>query len=195
MRYKLAVLSLVTGITFAGVAFADMSIPYGWYVGPNIGITKLTNKSFSGSTSTSGISGSVNLGYKFMPYFAGEVGYSRYANTTARSGGTNVASYRYTSYDLAGKGIVPLNTSGFEVFGKLGIVRVNANVSIQDAAAASAVGISGGSRNSTGIYLGVGGQYYFMPEMAVVLQWARASGSSQTGTLDLWTIGFSYLFS
>jgi hypothetical protein len=43
--------------------------------------------------------------------------------------------------------------------------------------------------------LGAGAQYYFMQEFAVVAQWARARGNSDTnGTMDLYSIGISFIF-
>ena len=46
-----------------------MSAPYGWYAEINLGSTRISNVSYPGKSSSSGIGGNLNLGYKFMPYF------------------------------------------------------------------------------------------------------------------------------
>src|SRR5437868_3492213 len=83
--------------------FADnMSVPSGWYLEGNIGGSHLSGKSYPGNSSTSGLAGSVDVGYKFMPYLGTEIGYTHYANTTIKnSAGTKAATDRFYSYDIA----------------------------------------------------------------------------------------------
>jgi opacity protein-like surface antigen len=173
-----------------------MSVPMGWFLEANGGSAHLSNTNFQGSTSSSGIGGNANLGYKFMPYVAGEVGYSRYPNTNIKtfSNGTTAGEIKHYSYGLSVRGILPISDSGFEVFAKLGVQRMKATISIQNAAAAASIGLGSSSHSSTGLYLGAGAQFYFMPEMAVVAQWQRAQGSSGTGTEDLYSLGLSFIF-
>ena len=95
---------------------------------------------------------------------------------------------------MAAKGILPIAASGFEAFAKLGFSRLVTSASISDSAAAAAIGYGSSSHSATGLYIGVGGQYYFMPEMAVVAQWARAQGNSSTGNEDLLSGGVSFIF-
>lgn len=170
-----------------------MSVPYGWYVEGNVGSTKLTNKSYTGSSSSSGIGGSAIVGYKFMPFFALEGGYTRYANTNIDVNNVRVASDQHDSYHVEGKGIWPFASSGMEAFAKLGYQRLNTKTKIDNSALAAANGISSGSHTHYGLYMGIGLQYYFSPELAVVGQWARAQGNSATGTLDLLSIGLSFI--
>lgn len=190
----LAALSSIAALTLTTSAFAMMSVPNGWYLEANAGSANLSNKSYPGSSSSSGIGGNANIGYKFMPYLAGEIGYSMYPNTSIKNNaGTKAGSDKHYSYDIAAKGIVPISASGFEIFAKVGVARVANSMTINNSAAASAMGLSSSSHSATGLYLGAGGQYYFMPEMAVVVQWQRAQGNSSTGTEDLLSGGFSFI--
>lgn len=188
-----AMLGLVALLTASSV-LADMSIPYGWYLEGNLGSTNLTKKSYPGSASTSGLGGNANIGYKFFPYLTGEVGYTQYANTSVDApDGTKAATDKHYSYDIAVKGILPIYQSGVELFAKLGGEHINSAVNITNATAANSIGIGSGNHNAVGVYMGAGAQYYFIPELAGVVQWQRASGSNSTGTLDLYSGGISLL--
>lgn len=195
MQGKRLLLAIAAISGFATPAFAVMmSVPMGWYLEANAGSGHLSNFNYQGSTSSSGIGGNANLGYKFMPYFSLEVGYSRYPNTSIKVDDDSIASVKHYSYDIAARGIWPIADSGFELFAKLGAQRIKATVSVTDEVTAAALDIGSGSHSSTGLYSGVGGQFYFMPELAVVVQWQRALGSSSTGTEDLYSGGISFLF-
>ena len=173
-----------------------MSAPYGWYLEGNIGSTYLSNKSYPGNASTSGVGGNANLGYKFMPYFALELGYSRYANTSITNPTTDTKAGwdKHYSYDIAGRGIFPIMESGLELFAKLGVERNASSVSLSNTAAANAIGLASNQHSYTGLYIGGGAQYYFQPELAANVQWQRAQGNSSTGNLDLLSVGVSFLF-
>lgn len=186
--------SAVTMLSFATPALAVMSVPDGWYVEANVGSTHLSNKTYPGSSSSSGVGGNANIGYKFMPYLGVEIGYTRYANTSIKDQtGTKAATDKHYSYDIAAKGILPITNSGFEPFAKVGVERVNSHVSINNATAANNIGIGSSQHSATGLYLGAGAQYYFTSEFAAVAQWQRATGSSGTGTMDLLSLGLSFL--
>ena len=147
-------------------AFAIMSAPYGWYLELNGGSTQLSGATYPGSSSSSGIGGNGNIGYKFMPFLGIEAGYSQYANTSIDdSTGTKAASVKHYSYDLAARGILPISTSGVEAFAKVGVMRLTSSTTIKNAASASALGVGSGSSSASGGYIGVGGQYYFIPEL------------------------------
>lgn len=176
-------------------AFAEMSLPYGWYLEANLGSSKLTGNPYPGSVSASGVGYNASLGYKFMPYVAAEFGYTGYSNATVKNAaGTKAGIGKYYAYDLAAKGILPFYDSGFEAFGKLGVQRLATTMSIQDATAAAGLGLGDGSHSTTGLFFGAGLQYYFMPEMAVNAQWQRAQGNSATGTNSLLSAGLSFIF-
>lgn len=191
-----AVTSGCVALSFSIAALAEMSIPCGWYVEGNFGSSRITNRNSTGSTNSSGLGGNANVGYKFMPYFATEMGYTRYANTTVKTGaGVNAATISNYSYDLAGKGIFPFSTSGLEAFGKLGIERVNAHTNLKsnNAAAAASLGLTNSRHSASGLYWGIGLQYYFMPEMAINVQGAQAVGNKTTGTMNLASAGISFI--
>lgn len=192
---KLAIIGTLTLSIFSLPTFAVMSVPCGWYIEANAGATKISDISYPGSASTDGVGGNVNIGYKFMPYAAAEIGYTRYANTSIKdpSTDTRAASDKHYSYDIAARGILPIVNSGFEAFAKLGAQRVASSVSIKNETAAQNIGITSGSTSKTGVYLGTGIQYYFTPEFAANIQWQRAKGNSSTGTLDLWSLGVSFI--
>ena|SRR3990167_3023217 len=180
--------------TFGAQSLASTPLPYGWYVEGNAGASYLSKKSYPGSASTSKFGGNFNFGYKFMPNFTAEVGYSRYGSTNIKdSAGTNAATDQHYALDLAGKGIFPFSADG-DVFAKLGVADVFSNVGINNSGAADALGISSGKHSATGFYLGLGAEYYFTSTFGGNIQWARASGNSQTGTLSLYSIGLSYIF-
>lgn len=197
MQGKKIVISGVLGsalFLIAGPALAVMSVPYGWYIEGNVGSSHLSDESYPGSSSSSGIGGSANLGYKFMPYFGLEVNYTQYNNTTIKDDtDTKAATDKHYSYGIAGRGIVPIAASGLEAFARVGVQRITSSISIDDSTAANNLGISSSNHSYTSYLIGAGAQYYFMPELAVVGQWARANGNSSTGTEDLLSIGLSFI--
>lgn len=176
-------------------AFAEMSLPYGWYLEANAGSSTLTGNPYPGNVSSSGIGYYGSLGYKFMPYVGAELGYTQFANSTVKNGaGTKAGIGKYYAWDLAAKGILPFYDSGFEAFAKLGAQRLATHMTIQNSAAAAGLGLGSGSHSTTNLFYGVGLQYYFMPEFAVNAQWTRAQGNSQTGTESLLSAGLSFIF-
>ena len=196
-------LFLVAAASFAAFSAAEsasaaMPLPIGWYAEANVGTSKQSNENYGTnlSTSSSGFAGNVNLGYKFMPYFGVELGGTRYAKTKIKSNGSTVANDNHYSYDIAGKGILPISDSGAAFFAKVGVSRINSHVVISDPTTMNNNGssVNSGSRAVTGAYFGLGGEYNYMANSAVNLQWARAKGNSSTGNLDLYSIGISYIF-
>ncbi|TAK73721.1 MAG: porin family protein [Gammaproteobacteria bacterium] len=194
-RPLLLAIAGLTSLFISIPAFAVMSAPYGWYLEANGGSTNMSNTSYPGNVSTSGFGGNADLGYKFMPYFGIEIGYTRYANTIIKepNNSATAANVENFSYDLAAKAILPIATSGFEAFAKGGVGRTNADVSVSDTASANALGLSDSNHSATGAYIALGGQWYFMQELAFVAQWARATGDSTTGTMDLYSLGLSFI--
>lgn len=191
----LTLLSGLAVLSIATPALAMMSVPYGWYLEGNLGSSHTSSTNYPGSISTSGIGGNANLGYKFMPYMGLEMGYTQYSNSSIKNNvGTKAATIKNYSYDLALRGIVPIADSGFELFAKLGAERVNAKVSINSQTAAAGLGITSSNHSATGLYVGIGAQYYVMPELAFNVQWQRAYGNNRTGNMDLFSGGLSFIF-
>jgi opacity protein-like surface antigen len=194
-RILLAAISGLSALTLTTSAFAILSVPNGWYLEANGGSTSSSNTSYPGNSSSSGLGGNANLGYKFMPFFAMELGYTLYSGTTIKdAAGSKAATVKVYSYDIAAKGILPIAASGVEAFAKVGGQRLNESSTINNSATAIALGVSSGSHNATGLYLAGGLQYYFMPELAVNAQWARAQGNNTTGNYDLLSGGVSFIF-
>jgi len=175
--------------------FAEMSLPYGWYLEANGGSSNLSGDRLPGSVSSSGIGYNANLGYKFMPYVAAEFGYTGYANSTVKNSvGTKAGTVKHYMYDVAIRGILPFYTSGFEAFAKIGAQRLSANNSVQNTTAANQLGFASSSHSATGLFFGGGVQYYIMPELAINAQWAEAQGNSTTGNSSLLSAGLSFIF-
>lgn len=182
-------------LLFAVSAFAEMSLPNGWYLDANAGSTTLTSVNYPGSVSSSGIGYNANLGYKFMPYVGAEFGYTGYANSTIKNAaGTKASIVKHYAWDIAAKGILPFYDSGFEAYAKLGVQRLSSNLTTQDATAAAGLGLSNTSHSATGLYIGGGAQYYMTPEFSIYAQWMRAKGDSTTGTESLLSGGASFIF-
>jgi hypothetical protein len=197
---KISALAALSAATILATTstLAAISLPSGWYVEGNIGQSKQTSKNYGAGTSTdnSGWAGSVIAGYKFMPYFGGEVGYTRYADTTIKTtGGSKVAKDRLYSVDIAGKAMLPITDSGFELFAKLGVARAYSKERVTDSTTAANNGLSfdTSQKSATALYMGLGADYSFMPNLAVNAQWARAKGNTNTGYLDLYSIGLTWL--
>lgn len=190
---------VATGFIALGMsasAVAATAVPFGWYVEGNVGSSRANNVTYTPSTTTisrTGLGWNLNLGYKFIPYFAAEVGYTSYADTIAKVGGTKVADDAHSSYDIAGKGILPINDSGFEMFAKLGLARAHSHVTAP--ATVPGVNVATGTNNSSGLYFGLGGDYTLLPNVTANLQWARVKGNSSIGNLDLISAGVAYTFS
>jgi len=193
-----ALLGLVAyGVTTVAVATA--ALPFGWYVEGNVGTSRSSSVSYGPRTSTSDNGFGWNLigGYKFIPYFGAEVGYTNYADVYAKFNGTKVAEDSHYSLDIAGKGILPVGDSGVEAFAKFGIARARSHVTIQNSATVSAnnLMLDIGTHTATSYFFGLGADYAFLPNVLAALQWQRVKGDSTTGILDLYSIGLNYIFS
>jgi hypothetical protein len=181
---------------FALPASASLAIPNGWYVEGNAGGGKISDYSTNGRVSSStGIGWNVNVGYKFMPYLSAEAGYTQYPLAKIKDQfDVTAGKSKHYSYDFAAKGVVPIVASGFEVFAKLGIQRSVVNISTENQIAVNNINLNTNRHSDTGLFMGLGGQYYFTPELAGVAQWTRAKNNSNVGTLDLYSLGLSIIF-
>ena len=179
---------------FVMKAFAEVAIPYGWYLEGNAGESGLTKKSYPGTSKSSGLGTNLDIGYKFLPYMSGEIGYTEYASTTIKNGATKAAVDQHYAFDIVGKGAFPVADSSFELFGKIGLARVYSRMKISDSTAASALAITAGRLNASGLYLAFGVQYNISKNIGANLQWAQAAGDAKTGTMSLVSLGMSYIF-
>ncbi len=170
----------------------------GWYVEGNIGQSKLQNVNFGTGTSiasSTGFGWNVDGGYKFMPYFGAEIGYTRYPNASIRDiSGATIATDRHYAYDLAGKAILPISNSGVEFFAKLGISRIRTKTVQNSTTPAPGTAFSNANTYVTGGYYAIGADYVFNPNLAANIQWATANGNGKTGNISLFSLGLNYIF-
>lgn len=168
----------------------------GMYAEVNIGPTRVTNISYGSGTNiqNSGAGININLGYKPIPYFAGEIGYTRYTTTKINIGNTQLATVTNYALDIAAKGILPIVDSNADIFAKLGGAYVNSNTSIKSSIASLFPNITAGKHTTTGFYFGAGGEYYLKDNIPVNLQWQRSVGDNQSGALDLYSVGIAFIF-
>lgn len=180
--------------------WAAMPPPRGWYLEGNVGLSNVDNTSYGNgtklSTNTNSFGENINAGYKFLPYFAMEFGYTRYARENIEFNNATVAKVQPSAFDITTKAILPIQYSGFALYAKVGVARIVSSVTINDQNSINVNGltISSGSTKVTGVYYGVGGEYNFYPTTAVHLSWVEAIGNSQTGNPMLISIGLSHTF-
>ncbi|MCD6039797.1 MAG: hypothetical protein K0S27_1197 [Gammaproteobacteria bacterium] len=195
---KIFIMANIMVLSFTALAKAEAPIPMGWYLEGNLGGSKISDVSYAPNTSisTTGLAWSLNGGYKFIPYFAAEIGYTSYANGKINFNGSQVGKDQAQSYDIAAKAIMPVQDTGAELFAKLGVARAKSQITATNAEllAASGETLNTGKKYSTNLYFGMGGDYAFMPNTAINLQWNRVDGASNTGNLDLFSLGLTYLF-
>jgi opacity protein-like surface antigen len=199
MKSKLLPFTLVGLAIFSVSAssWAACSLPSGFYLEYNWGATRSMAKSYPGvpTVDNSGTGWNGSMGYKFMPYVAVEGGYTRYANTRLQnSAGTTAADDSHYAVDIAAKGILPIYTSGFELFAKVGVVRISSSIGSVDAAASAvdSLTFNTNGQSAMGLYLGGGVDYAVTKSLAINTQYARANGNSSTGNMDLVSIGLSF---
>lgn len=166
-------------LSFALSSYAATPAAKGVYLGINVGYGRLMEINLGVSNCEfSSISGAIDLGYKFTPYFALETGVSLFNRETIDTGVT--ADNNYILH-LAGKLIIPLRNSGVSLFVKGGgaimHTRINnsGSLSIENT----------GNRTQPTLYGGIGGNYFFTPNLALTVQ--------STGTLKNKTVPYTYM--
>lgn len=183
---------------FTTTAMASLGLERGWYVEGNVGYANINNTDFGNNTKidSSNWGYNLNVGYKFIPYFALELGYTRYSTSDIDFNNTMVAKYTPNAWDLTTKAILPIQNSGFNLYAKLGVARISAKMSIYDQNVINAnhLNITEGTTDATGLYYGVGGEYFMWPSTAIHVAWVEAIGTSETGNMALTSIGISHIF-
>lgn len=170
-------IKIVAAIIVAAIgnmALADVPLARGSYVDINVGYSKIVNA--QAAANVTGLGFNIDLGYKLMPFFAVEGGYTTYGASKSSFTGAN-------ALDIAIKGILPFQEMGIELFAKLGPDYVN-NSKVPN----------GISPNAFNVYYALGGAYAMNANMLITLQFAQAAGNSDTGNFQLFSIGASYLF-
>jgi hypothetical protein len=179
-----------------GVLHAAKPLPSGWYIEGNLGKSS-TYKILPGRVKDTGFGWNINGGYKFTQYVAVDVGVTHYAEARIQNSvGTNVSTDSRLSYDIAGKFMLPIASTGLEVFAKAGVGRIHSYNTLRNQSAAQLNGLTfnTGAHSATGAYFGAGADYAILTNVQTNLQWMRASGSRATGRADLYSAGLSYIF-
>jgi hypothetical protein len=188
----------ITAATLGSSAFAIPPLAEGWYVEGNLGSSRITNITYASGNSVTrtGRGYNINLGYKFIPFFAAELGYTNYAQSTGSINGVKIASDTHYSYDIATKAMLPIADSGFELFAKLGAAQLKNKIKVENQSYVTTNGIvvNSGSNSVTGLYFGLGADYTFAQGVSFNGQWQRAKGNNKTGNYDLFSLGLSYIF-
>lgn len=192
---------LVSTLLMCGFSnlYADMPHPFGWYVEGNVGKSTIWDKFYGNGTNSrnTGTGWSIAGGYKFNHYFAAEVGYTQYAMSRITNPvRTTIGQDQHWSVDLAGKGILPIFETGFELFAKAGIGHIYSYTTLTNQAAAAAYGINlnTGSHSRTMYYVGGGLDYAFTRSLIANVQWMRQRGGRLTGDGILESVGLSWIF-
>lgn len=186
--------SVGSGGSFAITPNTVTAPPGNWYAEGYVGNATI-NKSYSASARKSGAAWGMDIGYLFFPYLGAEIGFSRYPNVNLSSNGLEAQDTHY-SYDVAAKAVLPVPESGFSVFAKLGAGRLNSNVtnSSNNTVNITNPDLKTANYYATSYFLGAGAQYNFLPNFGLNLQWTRATGDNQTGSVDMYAIGAAVRF-
>lgn len=179
---------LATAMFCYSSAFAVQEINSGFYVGINLGYGKM-KETISGSTfnKTTGFGGRVDVGYKFVPTFATEFGFSMFRNGRFSNGVTTTNNFLL---DLALKAILPFK-NGFSVFGKVGPAVLNhkyddPNGVLTDKRA--------GTHMKPTIFGAIGASYSFTPNIALNGQVAATAKNGKNAPATfLATAGITYI--
>jgi OOP family OmpA-OmpF porin len=126
-------------------------------------------------------------GYQVNRHFALEASYFDYGSVSA-SGQTFGVPFRFggeaTAFGIAAVGILPL-ASQFSLFGKLGLLRTEFEVS------ASGVGGSASDSDSdTGLHIGVGAMFDIARNVSLRAEWER----NDEAEVDMMSIGVQFRF-
>lgn len=200
VKVKIIRLAAISAATWcvAASSFAATAVPNGWYLEGNLGTSRTSNVSYGpgSSISSAGTGLNINAGYKYNPFVANEIGYTRYAQAKINNAaGAQAARNTHYAIDIAGKGILPLMNTGAEFFAKLGVSLVRSQITVTDANAASSIsGLQVGNHSASSLYLGAGLDYSISPSLPVIFQWQRSAGDNRTGALDLYSLGVAYVF-
>lgn len=180
-------------------AYADLPHPFGWYVEGNLGKSYVSDKFYGNNVNVKNTGRAFSLagGYKFTRYFAAEVGYTQYAKVRLRTPApTTIGNVKVWSADIAGKGILPIWQSGFEIFAKAGLGYINTYTTLSDptTAAASGIQLNTGVHSTLGMYFGAGLDYAMTQNLIANIQWMRQRGRRNTGDGILASAGLAWIF-
>lgn len=210
-------------ILFLGLASSAGAVSCKFYagLGGGYGSVNTPNKNVfnvsadpAGNTSHSigGVSGRAFAGFNFIEYFGIEAGYARYARSYYSGSEPTLflnssLTYYDHSYDVVGKGYLPLAHSGFVAYGLVGGARVVQTVKFNNESIPLNGEIATPTQNgSNHIYktlpiYGVGVMYEFGPNFSSNVELTQIHGSGNMNTqptavpnLNLVTLNIAYHF-
>jgi len=158
------------------------------------------------------LTGRVFIGYDFTKYWAMELGYAYFGSKTKIRDTSNTLASEITTqaFDLVGKGKVPV-VDNFDIYGKFGIGYLMSK-GIQKAQGTFSDGTyylgEKDKQNNVAGVVGVGAEYYFMPNLWMDLSWTRYMTNAKFGTTqgstnyfgkyqpdaDFYALGVAYKF-
>jgi len=201
MKRTLPVLLSMLTIFPCSAALALIPYPCGWYLDGSVADSQVSGRDYPTVPDVDNqysTGWNLGIGYKFMPYLGVDLSYTSYADTRLEnSSDVTVAHDRHYSVNLDAKGILPIKKTGFELFAKLGVARVNSEIGNVDETTAADDDIVLNTNNewTYGLFVGVGVDYALAQEVQVDLQWNRAYGNHNTGTqFNAFMLGVTILF-
>jgi len=189
-------LTIAVGVLATTISSTGFAAASNFYLEANAGIGKV-NESYTQAftNDTSGFAGSINGGYQFNQNFALELGFNGYPDETFKGIYANASGKKNYAIDLTTKFILPITSSNFAVFAKLGFAGVNHTLDTNCTS-----WIEDNSGLSLSVFTGAGISYQLNQQISILLQ-----GNLIPGTRDLvWshsiptmyqgTLGLSYAF-
>lgn len=211
MIKKIIKLGIIVSYCFTTHAWASID---GWSIGLDVGRAKSSFtaanqdlETFLGaklgpaktSTDNTGIGERFNLGYKFNPYFASELGYTNFVNAKIKNvygvSGANV-TIKPSSVDLVGKAIMPFDK--FNIFAKMGIASVHVKSDVNSTA--KAITTPSGdpdfpnSQNKFRPAYGIGAGLDLNTDVTLTFAWNQIAGAGRVEPLTLVSLGLIYYF-
>lgn len=182
--FKIGLVAVSSMLLYSHAALAVESKESGLYLNGNLGYGKV-NEDVTGSTESdnTGFASNINFGYKLNRNLALEAGFSKYPDESFGSGIEGSENY---SVELDAKLILPIQQSGFELFGKLGAAAVHHKLEgpVTDA----------GTHTEPAAYVGAGASYSFTEKNAIVVQATATSENDPVPAMYLTTVGFMHTF-
>lgn len=152
--------SVLFALLFANAAAVAAEPPSrGFYLGGNVGVTSFDDDGmFTGlQFDDSGTSYGAYGGYKILKYLAVEARLSNQGSYRISNGSVG-ESFDATAYSAHVIGIIPFGTSGWELFGQLGIGKVKFDT------------VCCGSDDTSAASAGIGARYYPTPHLGIAIE-------------------------
>jgi OOP family OmpA-OmpF porin len=191
---KIGIAVLTTAaMAFALPAAAQSVNTNAFYAGANIGQSKFKVDCQPGQTcDDSDTAFKIFGGYSFNKNWAAEFGYNDFGKAKITEGALS-AEVKANAWDLDAVFSWPFADSGFSIFGRAGLYMGETKFS----------GDASGSKSTTDLTYGIGGQYDFSRNLGLRAEWQRFSkmkahddstGDDSSGDVDALTIGVIYRF-